>query len=93
MTTNKYPNADTSPERLAEIKGHLANCAFAEPDAHESIRDLLAMLQERQSTINYDRQILHATEDRLCDVRQQLTEAVAHKTALVQQLHDQRWRR
>lgn len=53
-SNNKYPNADTSSERLAEIeKFHLAEVpgneySFKEVIAKSSfVRDLLAMLQER----------------------------------------------
>lgn len=102
MTTSysKYPNADTSPERLAEIKGHLENYAFAEPDAHESIRDLLAMLQEcdiaNADSANARMQLeseLRIVKSNYESAMRSVAAALDLKNKYYEQLHDQRWRR
>lgn len=45
----KYPGADTSKERLASIDPE--NISFGEPEWYEMVRDLLAMIEERDATI------------------------------------------
>lgn len=98
MTTNKYPNADTSPERLAEIETNHrtpgGEMAFS-PKSYE-IRDLLAMLQERSQL-----QCLSCFELKgniYCKECVQKAMSLSDDWAkelieLRQQLHDQRWRR
>lgn len=77
---NKYPNADTSPERLAEIEQKFKLPPHQSPDLPwVMIRDLLAMLQERGPS-----------DAELVDQIQAMHEDL---NALRQQLHDQRWRR
>lgn len=79
---NKYPNADTSPERLAEIeKFYLFLKEKPNPFAAQNCmaRDLLAMLQERQET---DRAMIDVQNEHRLKIK-----------SLEQQLHDQRWRR
>lgn len=86
MTANKYPNADTSPERLAYLEdyyfydGPSGRLPLNEFDqTHLVVRDLVAMLQERGST-------LQAALDALTLARSERNSAEA-------KLHDQRWRR
>ena len=81
MIKEKYPNVDTSPERLAKITVNVVENAstFTIPHrAWEIVRDLLAMLEE------------HAEEiERLGKIKEQ---AKLDYFACEEQLHDQRWR-
>jgi len=73
----KYPNADTSPERLETIRESyettgLQPGGFIRNFSGSFVRDLLAMLQLRDEVGE---------------------EVMRERNAFEQQLHDQRWRR
>ena len=77
--TQKYPNADTSPERLAEIERNFDHANIEEWPGNTSdyVRDLLAMLQELHELKPW----WETTGEKFDELEK-----------LKQQLHDQRWR-
>lgn len=85
MSTTKYPNADTSPERLAFLQEVYAkrNGGIWSLQVEQAIGDLLAMLQERDLRIS-------ASEEAAIEL---LTCKDVQIKLLHDQLHDQRWRR
>jgi len=87
-TNSKYPNADTSPERLTELQTAYAKAVTLCSDEEiflqgDIVRDLLAMLEEHTQAQNVSvinsAEGIQALQDELMELRQQL--------------HDQRWRR